>query len=275
MKKERYVMSKTVMERVTGHYTDALKRFNENNIVICALQGSQNYGLELPTSDVDTKLIVTPSFRDIALDRKPVSTTFVRDNEEHTDDKDIRLYIETFRKQNLNFLEILFTNYYILNPLYETQWNRLIVAREQIAHMNPFRAVKSMKGIALEKYHAMEHRYPAKVHLIETYGYDGKQVSHLIRIEDFLIKYVNGEKYIDCLIPLGNIKQKILEYKLQMPSLEEAREEANRAIKNIDNIANVFCLSNEEKEDKNMRDLLENVSYEIMKISVIKELWTK
>ena len=268
-------MSKTIMERVTDHYTEALKRFNESNIVICALQGSQNYGLELPTSDVDTKLIVTPSFRDIALDRKPVSTTFVRDNEEHTDDKDIRSYVSCFRKQNLNFLEILFTDYYILNPLYETQWNRLIVAREQIAHMNPFRAIKSMKGIALEKYHAMEHRYPAKVHLIETYGYDGKQVSHLIRIEDFLIKYINGEKYIDCLIPLGNIKQKILEYKLQMPSLEEAREEANRAIKNIDNIANVFCLSNEEKEDKNMRDLLENVSYEIMKISVIKELWTK
>ena len=81
-------MSKTIMERVTDHYTEALKRFNESNIVICALQGSQNYGLELPTSDVDTKLIVTPSFRDIALDRKPVSTTFVRDNEEHTEDKD-------------------------------------------------------------------------------------------------------------------------------------------------------------------------------------------
>lgn len=265
-------MSKTVMQRVADHYTEALKRFNENNIVICALQGSQNYGLELPTSDVDTKLIVTPSFKDIALDRKPVSTTFVRDNEEHTDDKDIRLYIETFRKQNLNFLEILFTDYYILNSLYEAQWNRLIAAREQIAHMNPFRAVKSMKGIALEKYHAMEHRYPAKVHLIETYGYDGKQVHHLLRVEDYLRRYINGESYLACLRPSESLVPHIMEYKRQEIPLEVARIEAAEAIERVNKLADSFCEQVEDKEDSEMRELLEDVSYEIMKISVKKEI---
>lgn len=265
-------MSKTVMERVTDHYTDALKRFNENNIVICALQGSQNYGLELPTSDVDTKLIVTPSFKDIALDRKPVSTIFVRDNEEHTDDKDIRSYVSCFRKQNLNFLEILFTDYYILNPLYESQWNRLIAAREQIAHMNPSRAVKSMKGIALEKYHAMEHRYPAKVHLIETYGYDGKQVSHLIRVEDYLRRYINGESYLACLRPSESLVPHIMEYKRQEIPLKVARIEATEAIERVNKLADSFCEQIEDKEDSEMRELLEDVSYEIMKISVKKEI---
>ena len=265
-------MSKTVMERVTDHYTDALKRFNENNIVICALQGSQNYGLELPTSDVDTKLIVTPSFRDIALDRKPVSTTFVRDNEEHTDDKDIRSYVSCFRKQNLNFLEILFTDYYIVNPLYETQWNRLIAAREQIAHMNPSRAVKSMKGIALEKYHAMEHRYPAKVHLIETYGYDGKQVSHLLRVEDYMRRYINGESYLACLRPSESLVPHIMEYKRQEIPLEVARIEATETIERVNKLADSFCEQVEDKEDSEMRELLEDVSYEIMKISVKKEI---
>lgn len=265
-------MSKTVIQRVMDHYTEALKRFNENNIVICALQGSQNYGLELPTSDVDTKLIVTPSFKDIALDRKPVSTTFVRDNEEHTDDKDIRSYVSCFRKQNLNFLEILFTDYYILNPLYETQWNRLIVAREQIAHMNPFRAVKSMKGIALEKYHAMEHRYPAKVHLIETYGYDGKQVSHLLRVEDYMRRYINGESYLACLRPSESLVPHIMEYKRQEIPLEVARVEAAEAIERVNKLADKFCEQTEDKEDEEMRELLEDVSYEIMKISVKKEI---
>ena len=265
-------MSKTVMERVTDHYTDALKRFNENNIVICALQGSQNYGLELPTSDVDTKLIVTPSFRDIALDRKPVSTTFVRDNEEHTDDKDIRSYVSCFRKQNLNFLEILFTDYYIVNPLYETQWNRLIAAREQIAHMNPSRAVKSMKGIALEKYHAMEHRYPAKVHLIETYGYDGKQVHHLLRVEDYMRRYINGESYLACLRPSESLVPHIMEYKRQEIPLEVARIEATETIERVNKLADSFCEQVEDKEDSEMRELLEDVSYEIMKISVKKEI---
>lgn len=265
-------MSKTVMQRVADHYTEALKRFNENNIVICALQGSQNYGLELSTSDVDTKLIVTPSFKDVALDRKPVSTTFVRDNEEHTDDKDIRLYIETFRKQNLNFLEILFTDYYILNPLYEAQWNRLIAAREQIAHMNPFRAVKSMKGVALEKYHAMEHRYPAKVHLIETYGYDGKQVHHLLRVEDYLRRYINGESYLACLRPNESLVPHIMKYKRQEIPLEVARVEATEAIERVNKLADSFCEQVEDKEDLEMRELLEDVSYEIMKISVKKEI---
>ena len=95
--------------RVWDHYKEASDYFDDNQIVGCFLQGSQNYQLDLPSSDVDTKLIVVPSFKDIALNRKPVSTTHIRANEEHTDFKDIRLYMETFRKQNLNFLEILFT----------------------------------------------------------------------------------------------------------------------------------------------------------------------
>ena len=265
-------MSKTVMQRVADHYTEALKYFKENNIVICALQGSQNYGLELPTSDVDTKLIVVPTFKDIALNRKPVSTTHIRTNEEHIDFKDIRLYMETFRKQNLNFLEILFTDYCVVNHLYETQWNRLIAAREQITHMNPCRAVKSMKGVALEKYHAMEHMYPAKVHLIETYGYDGKQVHHLLRVEDYLRRYVNGESYLACLRPSESLVPHIMEYKRQEIPLEVARVEAAEAIERVNKLADSFCEQVEDKEDSEMRELLEDVSYEIMKISVKKEI---
>ena len=50
----------TVMKRVQDHYNESLEYFKENEIVGIFLQGSQNYGLELPTSDVDTKLIVVP-----------------------------------------------------------------------------------------------------------------------------------------------------------------------------------------------------------------------
>ena len=170
----------TTRERLVEHFEEAKTLFPEDRIVGLFLQGSQNHGLELSTSDVDTKLIVVPTFEDIALARKPVSTTYVRANDEHIDLKDIRLYIETFRKQNLNFLEILFTDYFIVNPLYAEQWARLVEHREEIARMNVYRAVKSMKGIAMEKFHAMEHPYPTKLDLIEKYGFDGKQVHHLI-----------------------------------------------------------------------------------------------
>jgi hypothetical protein len=261
------------MKRVIDHLEEAERRFSRAQIVGIFLQGSQNYGLDLPTSDVDTKLILTPTFYDIAMNKKPVSTTHVRENEEHTDDKDIRLYIETFRKQNLNFLEILFTDYKWINPLYEEQWQRLIDNREAIARMNVHRAVKSMKGIALEKYHAMEHPYPTKLDLIEKYGFDGKQVHHLIRVDDYLTRYIAGEPYLDCLKPTPELIPHLLEYKLHKIPLDVAREEAEEVLAHVTEIADAFCVLHPEEEDKSCRALLEDVQYNIMRISVEHELF--
>ena len=262
-----------IMRRVQDHYNEALQHFPEEQIVGVFLQGSQNYGLDYEGSDVDTKLIVVPSFRDICLNKKPISTTHVRANEEHTDWKDIRLYMETFRKQNLNFLEILFTDFYIINPMYKEEWDRLIAVREFIAHMNVHRAVKSMKGVAMEKYHAMEHRYPAKVDIIDKYGYDGKQVSHLIRVYDHLRRYIAGEPYKDCLIPSRELRKLIMDYKmLNVFNLEHARVEAKQYLDMVVELADEFCSKHADYEEGWIRELLEDVSYNIMRISVEREL---
>jgi hypothetical protein len=259
-----------IMARLQEHYEESLQYFKEEQIVGCFLQGSQNYGLDYENSDVDTKLIVVPDFKDICLNKKPVSTTHVRTNDEHTDWKDIRLYIETFRKQNLNFLEILFTDFYIINPMYKEQWNRLIEKREEIAHMNPFRAVKSMKGIAMEKYHAMEHEYPSKVDVLAQWGYDPKQLHHLLRVEEYLGRYIDGDSYISCLRP--RTPEYLVSVKRGRYDLYTARVIAKTAIDNVNRIADEFCSQTLDHEDESMRELLEDVSYQIMKISVEKEL---
>lgn len=262
-----------VMKRVRDHYEEALQHFPEYQIVGCFLQGSQNYGLDYEGSDVDTKLIIVPKFADICLNRKPISTTHVRENNEHTDWKDIRLYMETFRKQNLNFLEILFTPYYIINPMYRDEWMRLVEHREEIARMNPFRAVKSMKGIAHEKYAAMEKPYPSKLEIIEKYGYDGKQNSHLERVDDYLERYIAGESYEDCLKPTPERVPHIMDYKmLDVIPLEVAREEAKITLAHVDKMADDFCAHTPEVEDESMRQLLESVSYGIMETAVKYEL---
>ena len=262
-----------IMARLREHYNEALEYFPKERIVGIFIQGSQNYELDYEYSDIDTKLIVVPSFEDIVLNRKPVSTTHIRANEEHIDFKDIRLYMETFRKQNLNFLEILFTPFKIINPMYEAEWERLVEAREFIAHMNEYRAVKSMKGIALEKYHAMEHRYPAKADIIDKYGYDGKQVHHLMRVDDYLGRYIAGEKYVDCLKPTLSKRPRMMDYKmLDKISLEEAREEARLVLAHVDAMAAEFCAEHEDKEDPIYRELLQEVSYMIMRKSMEKEL---
>lgn len=264
------MLKEKTVKSMLEHFAEARQYFESNQIVGLFLQGSQNYGLDNENSDVDTKLIVVPSFRDIALNRKPVSTTHVRANNEHIDWKDVRLYMETFRKQNLNFLEILFTDYCIVNPLYKAQWSRLVEAREQIARMNEWRAVKSMKGVAMEKYHAMEHEYPSKVEVLAKFGYDPKQLHHLLRVEEYLERYINGEPYKDCLKPRD--PGYLLDIKIGVMGLEEARRVADASMEHVIKLADDFCAIRTDDENMEGRALLESVQYEIMKIAVKMEL---
>lgn len=270
---DKEMRDEKIIRGMLDHYSESKLYFTEDQMVGLFLQGSQNYDLDTPESDIDTKLIVLPSFKQIALAKQPVSTTHIRANNEHTDWKDIRLYIETFRKQNLNFLEILFTDYKILNKDYESYWKILECNREGIARMNPYRAIKSMQGIAREKYHAMEHRYPSKTDIIDKYGYDGKQVHHLMRVEDYMTRYIAGEKYKKCLKPTVSKVPRMMDYKaLDKIPLKEAREEARETLDRIDIMATRFCAEHEDKEDLYHRQLLEDVSYMIMESAIKREL---
>lgn len=252
------------------HLHEANRMYAQNQIVGIFLQGSQNYGLETEKSDIDTKLILTPSFFEVAMNKKPVSTTHILANDEHLDAKDIRLYMETFRKQNLNFLEILFTPYFWVNPIYQDDWNRLIAEREQIARMNPVRAVKSMKGIAMEKYHALKHPYPSKLAILEEYGYDPKQLHHLLRVEEYLRRYIKGEPYARCLKPRDPEYLKAV--KLGLYDENTADQIAAESIERVQEMTEWYCQDRTEEEDQWTRSLLNSVQYDIMKTAVKREL---
>ena len=161
-----------VMKRMQEHWEEALTFFPEDRIVCLCCQGSTNYGLDTEESDIDTKLIVLPSWEDIVFAKDPMSKTYIRANEEHIDFKDIRLMFKTFRKQNINFLEILFTKYRIINPKYAKFWEVIDANKELIAHYDTYRALSTMRGMAYEKYHAMENPYPSKLKVLDKYCYD-------------------------------------------------------------------------------------------------------
>ncbi len=260
-----------IMDRVREHYNEAFEYFPEDRIVGIFYQGSGNYGLDYEGSDVDTKLIVTPTFKEIAMNSKAVSTTHIRENEEHIDFKDIRLYIQTFRKQNLNFLEILFTPYCIVNSMYKDEWNRLVNIREAIAHYSPVQSIKSMRGIAKEKYFAMEHHYPARMAWIEKFGYDPKQLHHLFRVKEYLERYINGEPYEDCLQSnTSTFLKKVKDGSLF--NLEQARKVADWAINSIDEMCDKYLENCSKEVDKDVDMLLDDVQYNIMKIAIKKEI---
>ena len=261
-----------IMEKVFEHFQEVKNLILEQHIVLIALQGSQNYGLDYDGSDIDTKCIVTPTFKDIALARKPMSTTHVRANDEHIDMKDIRLYLETFRKQNLNFLEILYTPYcWFPNQHFYEQWKRLVDHREEITHYDPVRSVKSMMGIASEKFYAMEHHYPARMAWIEKYGYDCKQLHHLLRVEEYLDRYLAGEPYGECL--LTRQAEYLKAVKLGMYDLENAREIANKSYNHIHTVCDTFIEKHKNNPiNKAIDELLDDVAYEIMRESVERDI---
>ena len=104
---------KYIEEGLKRHLDEFNKYYSNLELFGIFIQGSQNYRLDIYTddykSDIDTKAIVIPSLEDIVMNKKPISTTHILPNNEHLDIKDIRLYFEAFKKQNINFVEILFT----------------------------------------------------------------------------------------------------------------------------------------------------------------------
>ena len=210
-----------VQKRVEKHLEDFKKEYPKTEFVGIFLQGSQNYNLDYEDSDVDTKMILLPSFEDFIRVNKPMSHTYIRENNEHIDLKDIRLIVDIFKKQNVNFVEILFSDYMILNDRFKDAFQPMLDNRERIARFNPYGALNCMVGMSLEKYKALEHPYPSILPKIEKFGYDPKQLHHIFRMRDFIQRYVNGEPYKDCLIP--NDTEFMIAVKKGLYSLKEAR----------------------------------------------------
>lgn len=260
-----------IMDKVQKHYQEAKELIAEEQIFGIFLQGSQNYGLDTPQSDVDTKLIVIPTFDDIVRNRKPISTTHIRENDEHIDIKDVRLFFNLFLKQNMNILEVLFTPYCILNKKYTEDWLRLIIHKEEIARYCPFLNIKAMKGVALEKYHALEHRYPSKANLIDTIGYDPKQLHHLLRLAEWINRFTLGVSYENCLeAPSADYLKGVKE---GMYSLEKARSKATAALNYITKNADTFAEKHpKEERNEKVEELLYEVQYNILKKSILNEV---
>lgn len=192
-----------IMKRVKEHYEEACSLGKE--VVAVFLQGSQNYRLDEYSdeymSDIDTKCIILPTLDDIVNSKSPYSSTHVCANNEHIDIKDIRVMFEMFKKQNNAYVELLFTKYYYINPKYEKLVMELKTLAESISRMHPNQALRCMAGTSAEKYKALEHPYPNTMDKINKFGYDPKQLHHILRLNDFMKRFIAGESYESCLVP--------------------------------------------------------------------------
>lgn len=249
------------------HLEEFKKCYPDLELFCLVLQGSQNYGLDLYTdeykSDIDTKVIVIPSLEEIVMNKKPISTTYICPNNEHIDIKDIRLYFENFKKQNINFLEILFSKFYIVNEKYHDLWDELVKGRELIAHLNPNQAIRCMAGMSMEKKKALCHPYPTLIEKIEKYGYDGKQLHHIIRMNNFIFAYGEGYSFEECLTYLPN-KDEMLKAKINGYSLEDAIKLANDFNEDTKNLKEKY-LNSQDEINKEALNLLNKIQYKVIK----------
>ena len=125
-----------ILKRLEEHLDIARQSYNDDRILGIFLYGSQNYGFATEKSDIDSKIIYLPTFEEFCLQDRIVSDLlFDEKNNEHIEIKDIRLMRVMFMKQNINFIELLYTEYCILNPKYKNLFNKYFIAnREDIAH---------------------------------------------------------------------------------------------------------------------------------------------
>lgn len=258
------------IERRVREHQKAIEKAGYRPMYI-ALQGSQNYQLDYSGSDVDTKAMVLPSFDDVIFNRKLVSTTHVLENNEHCDVKDIRLMFANFKKQNINFLEILFTQWFYVDVRFEDEISELRAMAEEVAHYNPAVAIKCMRGMAYEKYKAMEHPYPSLADKIEKYGYDAKQLHHIIRMREFLERYLDGEPFAQCLV--SQQKEYLIAVKQFWLSLDEARTVAQNELAKIDAMKEFNHVEPgvNERTEKKINDILSRIMKKSFAWELIKD----
>lgn len=262
----------TTMERLQAHYEEAKTIFPEERIVGIFVYGSQNYELDTPESDVDTKCIIVPTFDDICFNKKPVSYTHVRANDEHIEFKDVRLMLNEFRKQNMNFVEILFTKYCIVNPLYADAWNRLTAEKEMVAHYNPVLTVVKMAGMAMQKRKALTHPYPSKLEVLAKFGYDPKQIHHIYRIKRFLSDYISGKSYAESMVPGPLYAPYLYQVKAGVLTLEQAEAEAEKMMAIIDKMIEEFKKVGRNESDSRVDALIDQTQKDIVFIAMNREL---
>ena len=241
-------------------------------VIAIMLYGSQNYGIATPTSDIDLKAIIVPSFEDIVLGRKMISKT-VEIDEGLCDVKDIRTMISCWKKQNVNFVELLFTKYRWINPEYEEILQPLFEHREEIVHYDEKHAINTIRGMIMEKYHALFKPCPAQKEVVEKYGYAAKQLSHIWRLKDLIVKYIRGYSYEMCLTPDEITAKQLIEiktYEMFYTDMDEVAASGREAMNKVEELLKSFTPATvNEKTGK----LMDKVTADVIRKTLKEELF--
>jgi len=155
--------------------------------------GSHNYNLNTPSSDIDYKIFVTPTFDDLYFG-KEFKNSIIGETADYAI-HDIRKMTHLFEKANINFLEVLFSNSCDIskdNHTTQILLQEIFNMRDDIARMNLPYLYNACVGMHYEKRNNVLKGTAGTQHLVDKFGYDTKQALHSLRVLDFLRKFADN-----------------------------------------------------------------------------------
>lgn len=264
----------TIEQRLKEHLSEAMANNDISDWFVIASNGSMNYELDNENSDIDSKLLVVPSLRQLIDNKRNNYLHEMSDNGEHVEVKDVNLYMKTILKQNINFVETLFAAGVIVNPKYQEEWDKLVYYREEIARYDQERAVNSMLGMMKQKRKQMITPSPSRQESIDKIGYDAKSFHHLFRVFKVLDDYIDGKSYEDCLASYDDIQYDALMWaKNGEYQADEALNHADYLIENAEKMVDFYTHYEvdmfeirERKLHKNLiiKDFIDDIVYDII-----------
>lgn len=207
---------------------------------VTMLYGSQNYGLDSADSDVDTKTMLLPSFDMVLMDTTRVSTEVTMIDGSLDNCKDLREMFGNYMKGNINFVETLYTPYYVIN-CYSQEFEDLRAHRNLIANAKPRRLMHMAGGMAKQKYEAFDHPFEGKLEVLKKYGYDPKQLHHLVRLYHFMRTYRESYNFYAALFCAKSTNDRelhdyLMRLKLEPFPVDYARELRNEYMAKVDEL---------------------------------------
>lgn len=270
-----------VHKRLKEHLDEALQNPKIHDWFMIAVNGSYNYDMDTPQSDIDSKLLVIPSLEQLVSGKSLNYLHCMSDNGEHVEVKDIRHYFTTMLKQNINFIETLYAQVWIVNPVYLRLFHYLFNMRDVISGCNPLATIHCIQGTAHQKYKQMLESSPARAANIEKWGYDHKSLHHLVRCCLFGIRYMLGTDYQECLLntEVPHMKATIVNLKTNhnVWGKEAAIKMAEYSLNLLDKRVETYLTTLQPyvKEFSALaadaKEFLNNLAYEIIRQSIAKE----
>lgn len=137
-----------IMNFLKEQYKQVIDAHSSDRILGVFVQGKANYGFAETLEDIKIIGCYIPTFEELCGARPHVCTDHPNIHVELTD---LRLILKGARLQEGPIMELIFTDYFILNPKYEKAFNTCIkINREAIFHCNKRLRIETSTTMALD-----------------------------------------------------------------------------------------------------------------------------